>query len=482
VYEFKSMVKKLHSAGIEVILDVVYNHTGEGNHMGPTLSLRGVDNRAYYLLNPEDPRFYMDFTGTGNSLNMMHPRTVQLIMDSLRYWVTEMHVDGFRFDLAPVLARELFEVNRLSAFFDIIHQDPILSRVKLIAEPWDVGPGGYQVGNFPLGWAEWNGKYRDCVRRFWRGDPGVVPELASRLSGSSDIYQWSDRQAYASVNFVTAHDGFTLRDLVSYERKHNEANGENNRDGHEPNFSRNWGVEGETQDPAVNAIRLRTMKNLLGSLAFSQGVPMLSHGDEIGRTQQGNNNAYAQDNETTWVDWSLEPWQEDLLAFTRKIFAIRHTNPVLRRRSFFRGRPLSQAGTKDVTWLTPDGDEMANDEWQDPERRVLGMLISGEASDETDERGRPVRGDTMLMVVNAGDDDTSFSLPAMASPGAWVALVDTAADRPHVVDEPAIDVAPYSLVLLRHSADRRITTGADALGHPGAVNTTVVAAAAGTGA
>jgi len=482
VYEFKSMVKKLHSAGIEVILDVVYNHTGEGNHLGPTLSLRGVDNKAYYLLNPEDPRFYMDFTGTGNSLNMMHPRTVQLIMDSLRYWVTEMHVDGFRFDLAPVLARELFEVNRLSAFFDIIHQDPVLSRVKLIAEPWDVGPGGYQVGNFPLGWAEWNGKYRDCVRQFWRGDPGVVPELASRLSGSSDIYQWSDRQAYASINFVTAHDGFTLRDLVSYEGKHNEANGENNRDGHEPNFSRNWGVEGETSDPAVNAIRLRTMKNFLASLAFSQGVPMLSHGDEIGRTQRGNNNAYAQDNETTWVDWSLEPWQEDLLAFTRKILAIRHTNPVLRRRSFFRGRPLSHAGAKDVTWLTPEGDEMAIEDWQDPERRALGMLISGEASDETDERGRPVRGDTMLMVVNAGDEDTAFSLPVMASPGAWVALVDTAADRPRVIEESAMDVAPYSLVLLRHSADRRITTGADALGHPGAVNTTVVAAAAGMGA
>jgi len=477
VYEFKSMVKKLHSAGIEIILDVVYNHTGEGNHLGPTLSLRGVDNKAYYLLNPDDPRYYLDFTGTGNSLNMMHPRTVQLIMDSLRYWVTEMHVDGFRFDLAPVLARELFEVNRLSAFFDIIHQDPILSRVKLIAEPWDVGPGGYQVGNFPLGWAEWNGKYRDCVRRFWRGDDGVVPELASRLSGSSDIYQWSDRQAYASVNFVTAHDGFTLRDLVSYEQKHNEANGENNRDGHEPNFSRNWGEEGETDDPAVNAIRLRTIKNFLATLAFSQGVPMLSHGDEIGRTQRGNNNAYAQDNETTWVDWTLEPWQEELLAFTRKIFAIRHTNPVLRRRSFFRGRPVSQAGTKDLTWLTADGGEMTIENWQDADRHVLGMLISGEASDETDERGRPVRGDTMLLAVNAGAEGTTFALPVMPSPGAWVALVDTAADRPRVVEETMIDVAPYSLVLLRHSSDRRITTGADALGNAGAVNTTVVGAA-----
>jgi glycogen operon protein len=476
VYEFKSMVKKLHSAGIEVILDVVYNHTGEGNHMGPTLSLRGVDNRAYYLLKPDDPRFYMDFTGTGNSLNMMHPRTVQLIMDSLRYWVTDMHVDGFRFDLAPVLARELFEVNRLGTFFDIIHQDPILSRVKLIAEPWDVGPGGYQVGNFPLGWAEWNGKYRDAVRRFWKGDAGVVPELASRLSGSSDIYQWSHRQAYASINFVTAHDGFTLRDLVSYERKHNEANGENNRDGHEPNFSRNWGAEGKTHDPDINAIRLQTMKNFFATLAFSQGVPMISHGDEIGRTQGGNNNAYAQDNETTWVHWQLEPWQEELLGFARKIFAIRHTNPVLRRRSYFTGRPMRGAGAKDLTWLDADGQELTHQDWVDASRQVLGMLISGEASDETDARGRPVRGDTMLLAINGSDADTTFTLPAVHGPGAWVALVDTAADRPHMVDEPTIDVAPHSLVLLRYSSDRRVTTGADALGNAGAVNTTVVAA------
>src|SRR3712207_4288868 len=291
VYEFKTMVKTFHAAGIEVILDVVYNHTGEGNHMGPTLSLKGIDNTAYYRLSEESARFYHDFTGTGNSLNMRHPRSLQLVMDSLRHWVTEMHVDGFRFDLAPVLARELFEVDRLSAFFDTIQQDPTLAGVKLIAEPWDVGPGGYQVGNFPVGWAEWNGKYRDDVREFWKGEPGKVPALASRLSGSADIYKWSQRSAYASVNFVVAHDGYTLRDLVSYERKHNEANGEDNRDGHEHNISRNWGVEGDTDDPAVNATRRRMMKNFLATLAFSQGVPMLSHGDELGRTQKGNNNA-----------------------------------------------------------------------------------------------------------------------------------------------------------------------------------------------
>jgi isoamylase len=474
VYEFKTMVKKLHSAGLEVILDVVYNHTGEGNHLGPTLSLRGVDNKAYYRLDPDNPRFYTDFTGTGNSLNMMHPRTIQLIMDSLRYWVQEMHVDGFRFDLAPVLARELFEVNRLSSFFDIIHQDPILSRVKLIAEPWDVGPGGYQVGNFPIGWAEWNGKYRDSVRHFWRGDPGHVPEMASRLSGSSDIYEWSDRQAYASVNFVTAHDGYTLRDLVSYERKHNEANGENNQDGHNDNISRNWGAEGETADPAINATRQRMMKNFLATLAFSQGVPMLSHGDELGRTQAGNNNAYAQDNELTWVDWSLEPWQRELLQFTRGIFAIRHTNPVLRRRSFFRGRPVGGAGAKDLTWLTADGEEMTDERWRDAGLQVLGMLISGEAADETDDRGRPVKGDTMLLLVNGGGTAADFTLPALEQPGAWVTLVDTARDGVRAVKGEAVGVEPHSLVLLRHSSDRRLTTGADALGNPAAMNRAMV--------
>ena len=458
VYEFKTMVKKLHAAGIEVILDVVYNHTGEGNHMGPTLSLRGVDNKAYYRLMPDNPRYYMDFTGTGNSLNMMHPRTIQLIMDSLRYWVTEMHVDGFRFDLAPVLARELYEVNRLSSFFDIIHQDPVLSRVKLIAEPWDVGPGGYQAGNFPVGWAEWNGKYRDCVRRFWRGDAGVVPELASRLSGSSDVYAWSDRAAYASVNFVIAHDGYTLRDLVSYERKHNEANGEGNRDGHDDNLSRNWGAEGETPDPAVNARRRRAMRNMLATLAFSQGVPMLSHGDEVGRTQGGNNNAYAQDNPTSWVDWSLADWQAGMLAFARRVVAIRHANPVLRRRSFFRGRPIGAEGAKDLTWLRPDGREMTEADWRDGTRRVLGMLISGEAADETDDRGRPVKGDTMLLWLNGGFETMACTAPAVPDPGTWVALLDTARedDAPRALDGDSAAVEGFSLVLLRHGAERRL--------------------------
>jgi len=458
VYEFKTMVKKLHSAGLEVILDVVYNHTGEGNHFGPTLSLRGVDNRAYYRLEPDNPRFYTDFTGTGNSLNMMHPRTIQLIMDSLRYWVQEMHIDGFRFDLAPVLARELYEVNRLSAFFDIIHQDPVLSRVKLIAEPWDIGPGGYQVGNFPVGWAEWNGKYRDAVRAFWRGDRGQVPELASRLSGSSDIYQWSDRKSYASVNFVTAHDGYTLRDLVSYERKHNDANGENNQDGHNDNLSRNWGVEGETDDPRIRGLRLRSMRNFLATLAFSQGVPMLSHGDEIGRTQYGNNNAYAQDNEISWVDWELEDWQQDLLAFTRRLFAIRHANPVLRRRSFFSGRPVSAAGAKDLAWIRPDGGEMTDADWHRGDAHTLGMLISGEAADETDERGRPVKGDTMLLILNGGDKRTTFSLPTIGTEGEWVELVDTAARDMRVVSEDVVQVAPHSLVLLRYGTDRRLAS------------------------
>jgi glycogen operon protein len=458
VYEFKTMVKKLHAAGIEVILDVVYNHTGEGNHMGPTLSLRGVDNKAYYRLDARQPRYYMDFTGTGNSLNMMHPRTIQLIMDSLRYWVTEMHVDGFRFDLAPVLARELYEVNRLSSFFDIIHQDPVLSRVKLIAEPWDVGPGGYQAGNFPVGWAEWNGKYRDCVRRFWRGDAGVVPELASRLSGSSDVYAWSDRAAYASVNFVTAHDGYTLRDLVSYERKHNEANGEGNRDGHDDNLSRNWGVEGETADPAVNARRRRAMRNMLATLAFSQGVPMLSHGDEVARTQRGNNNAYAQDNETSWVDWDLDPWRQEMLAFARRVVAIRHANPVLRRRSFFRGRPIGAEGTKDLAWLRPDGREMTEADWRDGSRRVLGMLISGEAADETDDRGRPVKGDTMLLWLNGGFEAVTCTAPALPDSGAWVALLDTARDDdgPRTLAADTLPVDGFSLVLLRHGAERRL--------------------------
>ncbi len=455
VYEFKTMVKSLHAAGLEVILDVVYNHTGEGNHMGPTLCFKGIDNKAYYRLMPDDPRFYMDFTGTGNSLNMQHPRTIQLIMDSLRYWVTEMHVDGFRFDLAPVLARELHEVDRLSAFFDIIHQDPVLSAVKLIAEPWDVGPGGYQVGNFPVRWAEWNGKYRDCLRHYWKGDHGHTSELASRLAGSADIYSWSDRGAYASINFVTAHDGYTLHDLVSYERKHNEANGENNQDGHNDNISRNWGAEGPTDDPGILDIRYRSIKNFLASLAFSQGVPMLSHGDEIARTQAGNNNAYAQDNDITWVNWELDARRQDLLNFTRRVFAVRQAYPVLRRRHFFRGEALGESGLKDVTWLSHEGREMTADDWSNPERLALGMLINGDATDEMDDRGRPMKGETLLLLTNASPQAVPFVLPALDKRGLWSELVSTAHGESWLVIAESVELAPHSLMLLRHGRDRR---------------------------
>jgi glycogen operon protein len=469
VYEFKSMVKKLHSAGIEVILDVVYNHTGEGNHLGPTLSLRGIDNKAYYRLDPDNPRLYTDFTGTGNSLNMLHPRTIQLIMDSLRYWVLDMHVDGFRFDLATVLARELHEVNRLGTFFDIIHQDPVLSQVKLIAEPWDVGPGGYQVGNFPIGWAEWNDKFRDAARRFWRGDPGMVPEMASRLAGSSDIYGWTDRATYASVNFITAHDGFTLADLVSYDRKRNEANGENNRDGTDENFSRNWGVEGPTENEGVNEIRGHIVRALLATLAFSQGVPMVAHGDEIGRSQGGNNNAYAQDNELTWMNWELDDCQRRLLAFTRRVFAIRHSNPVLRRRTFFKGQPM-RGRLKDLTWIRPDGREMGEADWHDPKAHTIGMLILGEATDEEDEHGRPITGDTLLIVLHGGEGEARFTLPRPDGDGEWLEMVDTAeTDRPES-REGVITLAPFSLVLLRYGADRRL----EPVHHAAAVNAAAI--------
>ena len=383
VSEFKTMVKRLHSAGIEVILDVVYNHTGEGNHLGPTLSLRGIDNAAYYRLDSNNPRFYTDFTGCGNSMNMLHRRLIQLIMDSLRYWVQEMHVDGFRFDLAPVLARELHEVDRLGRFFAIIQQDPITAQTKLIAEPWDLGQGGYQIGNFPRGWTEWNGKYRDAVRKFWRGDDGMISELAYRLSGSSDVYGELRRHTTGSINFITCHDGFTLRDMVSYEQKHNQANGEDNRDGHNENLSRNWGVEGPTENAEINEIRDRIVRNFLGTLAFSQGVPMLTAGDEIGRTQNGNNNAYCQDNEISWLNWDLDERQRKLLEFTRRVFAIRRKNPVLRRRAFFRGAPITGETEKDLAWLRPEGGEMTDEDWRDPKRDVLGMLVYGDASDQS---------------------------------------------------------------------------------------------------
>jgi glycogen operon protein len=457
VYEFKTMVKTLHQAGLEVILDVVYNHTGEGNHLGPTLSLRGIDNTTYYRLEPKNRRFYTDFTGTGNSLNMQHPRTIQLVMDSLRYWVDQMHVDGFRFDLAPVLARELYDVDKLSAFFDIMQQDPTLSRVKLIAEPWDVGPGGYQVGNFPVRWTEWNGKYRDSVRKFWRGEPGQVAEMASRLAGSSDIFSGSDRGVYASINFVTAHDGYTLRDLVSYEQKHNEANGENNQDGHNDNISRNWGVEGDTDDEAVIAMRYRLMRTFLATLTFSQGVPMLAHGDELARTQKGNNNAYAQDNELTWIDWELDDRQKELVEFTRRLIAIRQAHPVLRRRHFFRGAKVPGSEHKDVTWLNAEGKEMADADWRQPESHALGMLIDGAATDEVDERGHAVSGDTLLIILNGGEQKVTFKLPALAGKKMWVIMVDTARNEMPVLKKQSVEVEAHSLVLLRFGSDRRIS-------------------------
>jgi isoamylase len=466
VYEFKTMVKTLHAAGLEVILDVVYNHTGEGNHLGPTLSLKGIDNTTYYRLEPKNKRFYTDFTGTGNSLNMQHPRTIQLVMDSLRYWVEEMHVDGFRFDLAPVLARELYDVDKFSAFFDIMQQDPTLSRVKLIAEPWDVGPGGYQVGNFPVRWTEWNGKYRDSVRKFWRGEPGQVAEMASRLAGSADIFKGSDRGVYASINFITAHDGYTLRDLVSYEEKHNEANGERNQDGHNDNISRNWGVEGETDDPAVQQMRQRVMRSFLATLAFSQGVPMLAHGDELARTQGGNNNAYAQDNEITWVDWDLDPCQRQLVTFTQKLLAIRQAHPVLRRRHFFKGAVVEGSDQKDVTWIRPDGKEMQDEDWSRPDAQVLGMLIDGAATDEVDERGHAVCGDTLLLILNGGEQDVSFSLPALGGEKIWVIMVDTAKEDMPVVRESRVQLQAHSLMLLRFGADRRLVTSEDARREP----------------
>jgi isoamylase len=428
VREFKMMVRALHAAGLEVILDVVYNHTAEGDHLGPTLSMRGVDNACYYRLKPRDPRQYQDFTGCGNTLNMLHPRVLQLIMDSLRYWVVEMHVDGFRFDLASALARELFEVDKLGSFFDIIQQDPVLSRVKLIAEPWDLGEGGYQVGNFPVGWTEWNARYRDTVRRFWRGDEGQVPELASRLAGSSDLYAPGGRRPYASINFVVSHDGYTLRDLVSYERKHNEANGEGNRDGENNNLSWNHGVEGPAADPAISALRARQMRNLLATLLLSQGVPMLCAGDEFGRTQGGNNNAYCQDNELTWLDWSPSPDKVELVEFTRRLLRLRQAHPVLRRQKFFEGRSQRKAHEKDITWLQSNGREMTAALWGTHDLRVLGALLAGDAIDEVDERGVPITDDTFLLLLNAGDQPVPFRLPSPVPGTTWDLVTDTARD------------------------------------------------------
>jgi isoamylase len=442
VREFKMMVRALHAAGIEVILDVVYNHTAEGNHLGPTLSLRGIDNAAYYRLGP-DPRYYVDFTGCGNTLNMRHPRVLQLIMDSLRYWVLEMHVDGFRFDLCSALARELHEVDRLGAFFDIIHQDPVLSQVKLIAEPWDVGPGGYQVGNFPVLWTEWNGKYRDCVRRFWKGDGGTAGELASRLTGSSDLYEHSGRRPHASINFITCHDGFSLADLVAYNEKHNEANGEDNRDGADDNYSWNCGVEGPTDDAAIQMLRARQQRNFLATLFLSQGVPMLLAGDELGHTQEGNNNAYCQDNELTWLNWTLTPEQEQWREFVRKLIHLRRSQAVLRRRQFFQGRPIRGGDVKDITWLAPTGKEMTDVDWNMPFVRCLGMLLIGDAITETDSRGQPIVGETLLVLFNAHHEPIPFKLPKMPRVKRWEALLDTA--HPEIRPHQPVRITEYPL-------------------------------------
>jgi isoamylase len=425
INEFKTMVKTMHTAGIEVILDVVYNHTAEGNQMGPTLSFRGIDNPVYYRTLAENPRYYMDYTGTGNTLNMRHPRVLQLIMDSLRYWVLDMHVDGFRFDLAATLARELHEVDRLGAFLDIIHQDPVLSQVKLIAEPWDLGEGGYQVGKFPVGWAEWNDRYRDAVRSYWKGDGGQMGELAYRITGSSDLYARSGRRPYASINFVTAHDGFTLEDLVSYNRKHNEANGEDNRDGTDNNRSWNCGVEGPTDEPAIVALRGQQKRNFMATLLLSQGVPMLLAGDAIGHTQRGNNNAYCQDNEISWLEWDEQNTKNGLLGFVQKVIALRKNHPVFRRRNFFQGRAIKGVGIKDILWLRPDGREMTDEEWNQQHANTLGVFLSGSAVDEVDERGHAITDDNFMMLMNAHYEDVPFLLPTAASGMRWVTLIDT---------------------------------------------------------
>jgi glycogen operon protein len=417
VGEFKTMVRRLHSAGIEVILDVVYNHTAEGNHLGPTLSFRGIDNASYYRL-AADRRYYTDYTGCGNTLNMMHPRVLQLIMDSLRYWVTEMHVDGFRFDLASALARELHDVDRLGAFFDIIHQDPLLSQVKLIAEPWDLGEGGYQVGNFPVGWTEWNGRYRDTVRKYWKGDDGMIGDFAYRLTGSADLYEPSGRLPSASVNFVTAHDGFTLQDLVSYNDKHNEANLDNNNDGENHNNSWNCGAEGPADDPTIDELRNRQKRNFLATLLLSQGVPMILHGDELGRTQRGNNNTYCQDNELSWLHWTDA--DQDLVDFTARLVELRKEHMTFRRRRYFQGKSLRGL---DLQWLNPDGTELTPENWQDPFARCVGALFLASGFDEQDEHGEPITDDDFLLLLNAHYEGIEFKLPQGT---AWRAVVDTA--------------------------------------------------------
>jgi isoamylase len=456
VEEFKAMVKALHEAGIEVILDVVYNHTAEGDHMGPTLSFRGIDNGAYYRLDGSERWRYLDYTGCGNSLNARHPHALQLVMDSLRYWIGDMHVDGFRFDLAAALARELHDVDRLSTFFDLVQQDPVVSQVKLIAEPWDVGEGGYQVGNFPPLWTEWNGKYRDTVRDFWRGRPEAIGEFASRLTGSSDLYATSGRRPFASINFVTCHDGFTLHDLVSYNHKHNEANGEGNRDGTNDNRSWNCGVEGPTDDPAVTELRARQQRNFLVTLFLSQGVPMLLAGDEMGRTQGGNNNAYCQDNEISWLDWSLAEAERDLLQFTETLAGLRREHPVFRRRRFFRGRRTPDDEGSDLIWLTPAGQEMTQEDWRAGYAQSLAALLNGEAISEPDPRGGRIVDAKFLLLFNAHSDPLTFSLPEASLAPGWEVVIDTSTgeasdeeDGVILMPKSEVEVGARATVVLR---------------------------------
>lgn len=425
ITEFKEMVRQLHAAGIEVILDVVYNHTGEGNHFGPTLSLRGLDNAYYYRLMPDNNRYYQDFTGCGNTLNMQSPRVLQLIMDSLRYWVQEMHVDGFRFDLCSALARELHDVDKLSAFFDIILQDPVLSGVKLIAEPWDLGSGGYQVGNFPHLWSEWNGKYRDTIRRFWAGDGGAVNEFATRLTGSSDLYEHNGRRPHASINFVTAHDGFCLKDLCTYHDKRNLANLEDNRDGESHNNGWNCGVEGETDDPDINALRTKQRKNLFATLMMSQGVPMIRGGDELSHTQGGNNNAYCQDNEISWLNWDLDEQEQEFLEFCRRVIQLWRDQPVLKRRKFFQGRRIRGAGVKDIAWLAPTGKELTDHEWNSGSVNSIGVRLNGESIDERDRFGKKISGDTLLILLSNQPNPVDFALPRHKPSERWTPLFDT---------------------------------------------------------
>jgi len=441
VQEFKGMVRALHQAGIEVILDVVYNHTAEGNHLGPTLSMKGIDNQSYYRLVEDDEQFYMDYTGTGNSLNVRSPHTLQLIMDSLRYWVTEMHVDGFRFDLAATLAREFYDVDKLATFFELVQQDPVVSQVKLIAEPWDVGPGGYQVGGFPPLWTEWNGEYRDIVRDFWRGEPATLGEFASRITGSSDLYQDNGRRPYASINFVTAHDGFTLNDLVSYNDKHNEANGEDGRDGADDNRSWKCGVEGPTDDPEITALRECQRRNLLATLLLSQGVPMILHGDEMGRTQGGNNNAYCQDNEISWVDWSQAATDDSLVQFTGALTAFRKRHPVFRRRRFFEGKPIRKNDElRDIAWFTPSGEEMKEQNWDDGFGKSIVVFLNGNAIADRDKRGERVVDDSFLMAFNAHYEDIEMTVPDEDYGSGWGLVVDSCAGT--VDATPLGDVIP----------------------------------------